>query len=527
MGSLAVVNGRIYVSFNPLRVVDGLLALNGKVVYIGSSNFVKEIAGKLNVPLLNLAGRVVLPGFVDSHLHIDSLGLSLVTLDLRGVRSIGELKKKLKEYAMQAKTAWILGHGWDHEVFEEKRWPTRWDIDEVVPDKPVLLTRICLHAGVVNTAAIKETNLLKQPLAGVVRNEKGEVTGVLLEDALKYVREHVKREMKIEEIVELVKTAQYHLLSNGVTTAGVTGCGFKTLRAMFELWRRRELRVRFRVYVYPWDSEASLLELLLKLGVRTGFGDEYFRILGVKMFMDGSLGARTAWLSSPYSDDPSTSGYPVTQVDELARTARLVDEHGLQLAVHAIGDKAVETVLTIFRELRNYRLLRHRVEHASLVREDLLQYISELKPPIVVQPRFIISDWWALRRLGESRVKWLYCFKTLLERDANIAFSTDAPVEPVNPWETIYAAVTRGKYEAVPFYEHTKQESLSVQDALHAYTAGSAYALHGEHELGTLEPGKLADFVVVDKDPLSVNPLELRSIRVLEVYVGGERAWPP
>jgi predicted amidohydrolase YtcJ len=170
--------------------------------------------------------------------------------------------------------------------------------------------------------------------------------------------------------------------------------------------------------------------------------------------------------------------------------------------------------------------MRHRVEHASVVRDDQLELLKEIKPAISLQPHFIITDWWAKNRLGVERIKWLYRFKTLLESGLTIGFSTDAPVEPTNPWETIYAAVTRGKYDGVPYYEDTKSESLGVVDALHAYTVGSASVMWSEGELGTLEPGKLADFVVVDVDPLTIPEGDLRRVRVLETYVGGVRVYP-
>ena len=520
------INGKVYVSFKPLRVVEGLLVSGERVLYVGPSSVVALLAKSLGGDIVNLEGRVVVPGFVDAHVHVDSLGLYISTLDLRGVKSIRELKEKLREYANVMRTQWIVGHGWDQELFEEKRWPTRFDLDEVVLDRPVLLTRICLHAGVLNTRALEVTGLLGGGVEGVLTDPGGNPTGVVVEKALEIAREKFRETLGVEDYVELLRSAQDHLLLHGVTTVGFVNCELPVFKALLELWRRRELRIRVRVYLKPADGGVDVLGVLRSLGVKAGFGDEWLRIMGVKLFVDGGLGARTAWLSEPYSDDESTSGLPLMSREELQKISRIVDESGLQLAVHAIGDKAVRTVLDVYSELLNTRYLRHRVEHASLLKDDDLELMRDLGAVAVVQPHFIVSDWWAKSRLGEQRVKWLYRFKSLVEAGVPLAFSTDAPVEPVNPWETVYAAVTRGKYEKVPFYLDTAHESLNVIESLHAYTYGSAYALHSEESLGTLEPGKLADFVVLDRDPLATPERDLPFIRVLEVYVGGVRAWP-
>ncbi|MEM4757490.1 MAG: amidohydrolase family protein, partial [Desulfurococcaceae archaeon] len=272
--------------------------------------------------------------------------------------------------------------------------------------------------------------------------------------------------------------------------------------------------------------DTGLIDMLIKLGIKTGFGDDYLKIMGVKILADGSLGARTAWLSDPYSDDPSTHGYPNIERDVLKKVAREVHHAGLQLAIHGIGDKTIDMILETYSELDDVERYRHRIEHASLLRDDQLVKISRIGIAISVQPHFVISDWWAKRRVGEKRVKWLYRFKSIMSMKIPIGLSTDSPVEPLNPWETIYAAVTRGKYDSVEYYRDTKDECIGLEDALYAYTYGSAYILHEERELGSLEPGKLADFVVVDKDPFSVCERELKDVKVLETYVSGIKVWP-
>lgn len=519
------INGKVYVKFKPLQVSEGILIVNDRVLLTGSNDTIINIATKMNGQIIDLEGSVIIPGFIDSHIHLDSLGLYLSTLDLRGVRSIEELKNALKNYAKIAKTDWIIGHGWDQENFVEKRWPTRWDLDSAVKDRPVLLTRICLHAGVVNTKALELTGLAEMNMRDVLRDNNGVPTGVLVENALKIARDKVKEFLSVKDYIELIKLAQEHVLSLGVTTVGFVGCGLTSLKALLELWRNHELKIRVRVYLSPYDKLINTIDLLKELGIKHGFGDPHLKIMGVKLFVDGALGPRTAWLSEPYSDDPSTSGYMVTNSENLYRLAKMADEAELQLAIHAIGDKAIDFVLNLYRELKNTKRLRHRIEHLSVIRDDEVEAIRNMGIVAVVQPHFVISDWWAKDRLGEKRIKWLYRFKTIASCGVPLAFSTDAPVEPASPWNTIYAAVTRGKYNNIQFYEDTKHESLELLEALHYYTAGSAYALHDEMYLGSLEPGKFADFVVLDEDPLNVSDVELKLIKIREVYVGGIKVW--
>jgi len=519
------INAKIYASFKPLRVFEGFIVAGDKVAYAGSSVEVKQVVESLGGRIIDLKNRVVLPGFIDSHLHLDSLGLTLVSLDLRGVRSISELKEKLRMYSETTKFKWVIGRGWDQEMLLEKRYPTRLDLDEVVKDKPAVLLRTCGHAAVLNTKALELTGLINYEGKEVEKSTDGYPTGVIYEEAVGIAMAKFAESISIEEYVELLRVAQNHLVSQGVTSIGFMSCSLKSLKALLEMWVRNELKIRVRVYLNPMDNNLNLIETLKSLGLKRGFGGKYLKIMGFKLYADGSLGARTAWLTQPYNDDSSKTGYPAIDPYYLREIAKIIDEAGLQLAIHAIGDRAVEEVLGIYRELNNTRSLRHRIEHVSLLRDDQLLELSNSGAVAVVQPHFIVSDWWADRRLGPSRIKWLYRFKSMIESNVRVAFSTDAPVEPVNPWETVYAAVTRGKYDNLPFYREILHESLDVLEALHSYTYGSAYAIHEEDVLGSLLPGFYADFVVLDKDPLETPDNQLKDIKILETYVGGVKVW--
>lgn len=518
------VNGNIYVSFKPVKKVEALVVNEEKILFAGDKTKAENIVKAVGGEIIDLEGRTIVPGFIDSHIHLDEVGMYLDMLDLRGVKSIKELKEKLREYLKKSESVWILGFGWDQELFEEKRWPTRWDIDEVVSNRPVMLLRVCMHVAVLNSRALEITGIENITSSHVVRNEKGVAVGIVREEMLKFVREKIIESLSVEDYKRYIRKAVKYVASQGVTTVGFVGCNSKALRALIELKFEEKLPIRVRVYVEPgrvWEN----IEKLKEIGIIRGFGDEYLKIMGIKLFADGSLGARTAWLSKPYADDPSTYGYPSIDLRDLKTVARKAHEVGLQLAIHGIGDKAIDSILDIYKELKDVHKYRHRIEHASVLRDDQIETIARINAVVCVQPHFIISDWWAKQRLGNERIKWLYPFKSLIEKKIVIGFGTDSPVEPVSPWRSIYAAVTRGKFENIPHYSDTENQRLSVEEALHIYTWGSAYIMHEENNLGTLEENKFADFVIIDRDPLTIDDYQLKDVNVVEVYVGGKCVW--
>lgn len=532
---ICFVNGKIYVSFRPKKVLEALIVANERVIYAGENQKAKKIAELLGGEIVDLGGKTILPGFIDSHMHLDELGMYLNMVDLRGVRSIKELKKKVEDYAKKLQTTWVLGHGWDQELFEEKRWPTRWDLDEVVKDKPVMLSRVCLHAAVLNTKAMELTGLLEIDSPGVIKNERGEPTGIVKEEAFELAREKFKETLTLEDYEKFFKDAMSFVASQGVTTVGFVSCDEKSIQGLGRLKEKINFLIRVRTYLDPGRREMNksgmygkkdILESLKKLGVKRGFGDEKLKINGIKILADGSLGARTAWLSKPYSDEPSTSGYPNIDEKTLKELVKEAHEAGLQVAIHGIGDKTIDMILDAYEDIGDIKRRRHRIEHASILRKDQIKRMARLGVVSSVQPHFVITDWWAKARLGDERVEWIYPFKSMLKEGIVIGLGTDCPVEILNPSETVYAAVTRGKYENVPYYEDTKNECLTLEEALHAYTFGSAYIMFEEANLGTLEEGKLADFIVIDRDPFEVNEKELRNIKVLETYVGGKKVYP-
>ncbi|ABM80908.1 amidohydrolase [Hyperthermus butylicus] len=502
---------RIYVGFKPTRLVEAIVAVNGLVVYAGSRNDAERIARGLAVAVgcsrprvLEFTDSYALPGFVDAHLHLRGVGAKLYGIDLSDVRSIEEFKAVVAREVARFES-WIIGRGWDQERMGA--WPTRYDLDEVVPDKPVVLMRICGHAAVLNTVALKELGFLGRRSPDIDVGCDGEPTGLVFEKAAEEAYREAVRKL---DQVKLILEAARHVLSYGVTLVGDMGVDSEEIYGLVRARFMGLLPLRVRIYL-----SQSLFEQLERAGVIPIFGDTFLAVKGVKMFMDGSLGARTAWLREPYSDASETRGRSLAGWRDVARLAEAAKRWGADVAVHAIGDAALAEALHGMEAAR----CRCRIEHASLAPPDLLSVAARLGVRIAVQPRFLVSDTWAADRLGVERVRWLYPFKTMISMGIQVGFSSDAPVEPVNPFEGIYAAATRG---AVAGY--TRDEALDVETGLHLYTAGSA-AILGDRRAGCLEPGCYADIAVVDHDPLEVSVEELPGIRFEASIVGGELVW--
>lgn len=485
----AFINGKIYCSFKPLKVVEAMLIENGRIKFLGRREEILKLC-KDSTEIVDLDGKVVIPGFVDTHVHLDELGIFLNSLNLRDAESIDDLKRRLKEFAKRCKTYWIIGYGWDQELLG--RYPTKNDLDEVVKDRPVLLSRFCLHAGVVNSKAIEicEMHKFNKPFIDLER-------GIVKEFAYSLVRRKVRESFSRNELKYILKSAMDHVLSFGVTSVGFMGCR----KEIFEILK--EMNLNLRVFVYTRDFYEK-------------FSNCFLNVKGVKVFLDGSLGVKTALLSEPYEDD-DTCGCQLMDEYELEKIVRDAERKGYQVALHAIGDRAIDLALNVLEKVKG----RNRIEHASVLRDDQVERLSKIDVVISVQPHFIEGDWWIAKRLGK-RTRWVYRIRSLLERGIKVGFGTDAPVEPVNPWETVYYAVTRGKYEGLEIYDFTRDEVISVQDALNCYTINSAYVLMEEGNIGSLEVGKFADFIILDKDPLEIDEKDLKKIKVLKTFVNGK-----
>jgi hypothetical protein len=492
---------------------EALAITADSIVAVGSNLQIKSLAGP-DTKVLNLNGATVLPGFTDCHIHLIEYGLSLRNIDLRQAQSIEEVKKIVAE-GTHGSRKWVLGRGWDQEKFTEKRYPTRRDLDEASPEKPVVLRRICGHICVANSAALTLAAVSARtpnPPGGIIDHDaSGEPTGILRERAVDLVSRAIPP-LELKDYEQAVLTACEHALKAGLTTVHCITSSDLELKALLNLKSEGRLPLRFHVLI-PLDQ----LKTAVSLGIGSGFGDEWIRIGAVKIFTDGSLGARTAALEAPYADDPENQGVTVYSQRQLDDVISEAHRSSFQIAAHAIGDKAASMILHAIKKANRSaprRNLRHRIEHASILNTQLIRQIKQAGVVASVQPHFIVSDVWLEQRLGARRASLAYPFHSLLQAGIMIVGGSDCPVEPLTPLSGIEAAVNRPGTEAI-----------TAEDAISFYTRNAAYASFEEKSKGTIAPGKLADLVILDEDPEKVPPSKISGIRILLTMVGGKTVY--
>ncbi len=496
-----MITGRVYRSFKPTRVAECAILLGGRVLHVGSLESCEKACRALGGCIEYGVKGAAIPGFVDSHLHLSSTGRSTRIIELRDCRSIRELVDRIRRAYQQGLGVvggWVYARGWDQERLGAT--PSRRDLDQAVPDKPAIAVRVCGHVAVLNTKALELVGLkLAERFRGLIDLEHG----VVREEALEEVVEAIESQIPLKEIEEDILRAQEAMLRNGIVACSWMSASLPELLTALKLTAQGRLVIRVSVYL---SREAYRLLVDSSIDPRIGVGG--LRVRGVKEFCDGSLGARTALLSQPYSDSPETRGVRLLSVEDAVSLAVECEQKGLELALHAIGDAAVDIALEAAR--RAPRTVR--IEHASLVRDDQLPLLAAYPKGVSIQPRFIVSDWWAEKRLG-WRTKWLYRIRDMVEWMVELGFSSDSPVEPLNPLEGVYAATCGAEWIS-------REHLVDLETALRLYTMGSA-RLSGFSDLGAIEPGFEASIVVLDKDPLEVSLEETRRIRVYRTIVRG------
>ena len=460
--------GIAVLDYNGDELGDSVLVESGRIAGVGPES---RFPGARRV---RVDGYIV-PGLVDAHLHLESIGLAAVSADLRGARSGEEVARRLARAPGEV----AIGRGWDQELFDKPEPPTRRVLDEHLGSRPGIAVRVCGHMAVANTAALELVRPWER-YPELVDRERG----LLYEDAVYYTLEALKRRL---DPVDLVSRALRALESAGVYGASSMACGAREVEALRRLEEGGGLRVRVSCY-------ASSEDLL-------GASGRLWSVVGVKLFADGSLGARTARLSFDYSDSPGSRGMLLLDSKAIAERGSRVVGAGFRLAVHAIGDEALSHVLEAFERLGGGGRLR--VEHASVAGDGHIDAMAELGVWVVVQPRFRVSDWWIDRRLGPKL--WMaYRFRSMLLRGARLALSTDSPVEPLDPAETLRAAVGLCRQPSC-----RPEESLRPREALEAYTLRAALASGGRvAELGSMERGRPAALAAFSEDPRSLSGLE-------------------
>ncbi|OGC80014.1 MAG: hypothetical protein A2W07_07790 [candidate division Zixibacteria bacterium RBG_16_43_9] len=520
---LVLLNGKIATMDQGNPWVEALAVSGERIVHMGKDEQIRDYV-TADTQVINLGGKLVLPGFNDAHLHFLGGGLNFLRMDLRNCTSFEEIGERIKDKVSKLQPgSWILGRGWDHTLFNQGKWPDKTFLDKITPQNPVYLKRIDGHVGWVNSLALQMSKIDKNcssPEGGTIIEDAhtGEPIGILLENAMQLVERIIPKPSFKEQtlaIREAVKEANRFGITSVQDNSDV-----EVLEVYKKLLEKDELKVRVSEWL-PLELIRNHEELkrliesfpeksnLLKPGL-------------LKIMADGTLGSRTAFLFEPYSDEPGKSGVLLYEEKEMEDMVLLADKSGYQVGIHAIGDRANHTVLNIYEKIQKLnpeRERRHRIEHCSLLREADIPRFAKSGTVASVQPSFWSSDKkWLEQRLGKERMKGAYAFKSLLDSGTVLAFGTDWPVESLNPMLGIYSAVTR----AVGAYCHTPLQKLTVEQAVKAYILGSAYAEFQEKEKGSLEIGKLADIVVLSKDIFSIQLEEILETEVEMTILGGK-----
>ncbi len=476
---------------------------------------------------INGQGRTLLPGLIDAHGHVMGLGANATQLDLAGTTSLADLQERLRRYAVANPTpVWIVGRGWNQELWADKRFPTAADLDSVVRDRPVFLERVDGHAAVVNTAALRAGNVTgatPDPTGGRVEKAGGQPTGLLIDAAMPLVQDRIPPPLPAQRERALL-AAQEQLLSHGITATADMGTGGEDWLVMRRVGDRGQLKLRILSY-------ASGIEPLLAVagGGPTPYlyGDR-LRMVGVKLYADGALGSRGAWLKQPYADAAGQRGLRFLDDAKLQNLMSRAAMDGFQVAVHAIGDAANAQVLAGIEELAGTYTgdRRWRVEHAQIVDAPDIARFGRNGIIASMQPVHQTSDrTMAEVRLGAARLPGAYAWQSMLRAGSRLAFGSDYPVESPNPFHGLAAAVTREDAAGQPAGGWLATERVTMEQALDGFTRSAAHASFAEDRLGTLQPGRWADFILVDRDPFQVTPREMRDTRVIETYIGGRKAW--
>lgn len=513
-------NGPVITIDENQPLVEAVGIENEKIIAVGDLGQVKRSIGNEYISI-DLNGNTLLPGFIDSHMHPISFMYLLMNLDLSTITSLEELQKFLKETAeKRGEGELIFGFKLKEEMFNVPKLPTRWDLDVACPENPTIILRYDGHIGVVNTKTLELVginNETKAPKGGEIRkNEKGELTGVISENALGLIYSTISKYQNPQPniIQETAGNAFKLLAKKGITSFH----GITTLQRDISVYKMIQKEVLQSWYSLVSIVDPSKLIELKEQSLDSNEEDSKFKTRCWKGYFDGTLGAKTARMHEPFSDAPNMSGFSVVDDETMFSRMKIAHKSGFQIGIHAIGDKGNRVLVDLYKRLleespkENHR---HRIEHASLLTEDVIKDIKKYNIILACQPPFINSEYtWLERRLGKKRCRYTYPFKSIIDAGIIMASGSDSPIEDPDIISGLHALVTRNGF--VP------EQCITMEEALKTYTINGAYAAFEENIKGSIEVGKLADFVILDRNPLEVKNDEIKDIQIIETIIRGK-----
>lgn len=522
-----IINANGYtISGDSVLTFSTMIIENGKIVAVGDGELAETAQGEV----IDLAGKTLLPGLIDAHGHVMGLGFQELQVNLARITSLEATLDTIKKYAEEnPELEWIQGRGWNQTLWPENEFPTAADLDRIVPDRPVWLSRIDGHAAWANTKAMELANIsmdTPDPNGGVIiRDHSGKATGIFIDAAENYINQIVPPPTEAEAEMALEKALQ-QMAKLGITSVHDAGVSAD----VWELYKKfaDEQKMTARIYAMIGGA-GNDFDKFAQNGPVVSYAEDRLALRSVKLYSDGALGSRGAALLEPYSDDPGNEGLLFATQDEFNKMVLKTMGKGFQTNIHAIGDKGNRVVLNAFE----YALdslgdtgLRNRIEHAQIVSLEDIPRFKELGIIASMQPTHATSDMnMAENRVGAERIKGSYAWQKFLDQGTKVAAGSDFPVEHANPFYGLYSAVTRQDHSGNPPGGWYPEEAFSRAEALRAFTLHAAYAAHQEDLLGSLEPGKWADFIVIDRDYFTVPSSEIWQINVLQTWLAGEKVF--
>jgi len=513
-----IINANIYTVNSNFDTAEAFAIKDGKIIDVGTT---LEIQSKYASTYVNdVKGKTILPGFIDAHCHFYGLGLQQQKVDLTGTKSFDEVVQRIVNFQKEKKVNYITGRGWDQNDWEIKKFPTKNKLDELFPTTPIAVRRIDGHALLANQAAIDlaKVTIHTSFSGGEILQKNGKLTGVFIDNPMALINVTIPNPSKSEQI-QALKDAEKISLFYGLTTVDDAGISRKTIELIDSLQQTNELKIR--IYAMVSNSPENLDYYLNKGIIKT----EKLNVRSIKVYGDGALGSRGAALKKPYADRHNHFGALLASPEEYLNIAKKIAASDYQMNSHAIGDSANYLLLKTYKEvLKGKNNRRWRIEHAQIIDKKDFEYFNNILPS--VQPTHATSDmYWAEDRVGKERIKGAYAYKDLLNTYGKIALGTDFPIEKVSPFLTFYAAVARKDLNNYPEKGFQTENALTREETLKGMTIWAAYSNFEEHEKGSIEVGKLADFIILDKNIMEIELPRIPYLKVEETYIGGERVY--